>query len=303
MATKHSGKVTGKSNSNCCCCDNVSKYLYPTNSKGCKSVSKGALRVNIFSCAPRKHRYELHVAQSCEHTDHRCDKKWQPKRVACLAASFSNDCVNTCTENYANPVHGQRKKAYAAFQPWLHQISIQQSYSLGWLYVDCACVYSPNWLSIYFLIANFAPQTEHLPSAVIFGCSGTSAPQSPHFTIISPPQVDKQHQSNLFGHQVFKIVLLLCHSHTYLKATLTKNVFMTRANMRIRNMLERVRRKKREGFSVLSAQFFQSFLSYLPFSSFVSGFVRVKSQHVQVQQSLDSIFSPFPLQNLYVVWI
>ena len=43
----------------------------------------------------------------------------------------------------------------------------------------------------YFLIANFAPQTEHLPSAVIFGCSPTSAPQSPHFTIFSPPQAHK----------------------------------------------------------------------------------------------------------------
>jgi len=34
---------------------------------------------------------------------------------------------------------------------------------------------------IYFLIANFAPQTEHLPSAVIFGCSLTLAPHKPHF--------------------------------------------------------------------------------------------------------------------------
>jgi hypothetical protein len=39
----------------------------------------------------------------------------------------------------------------------------------------------------HFLIANFAPQAEHLPSAVTFGCCGTSAPHSPHFTIISPP--------------------------------------------------------------------------------------------------------------------
>ena len=37
-------------------------------------------------------------------------------------------------------------------------------------------------LGVYFLIASFAPQTEHLPSAVIFGCSATSPPQSPHFT-------------------------------------------------------------------------------------------------------------------------
>jgi len=38
----------------------------------------------------------------------------------------------------------------------------------------------------YFLIANFAPQTEHLPSLVIFGCSLTSIPHSPHFTKFSP---------------------------------------------------------------------------------------------------------------------
>jgi hypothetical protein len=38
-----------------------------------------------------------------------------------------------------------------------------------------------------FIVASFAPQTEHLPSAVIFGCSFTSAPQSPHFGIESPP--------------------------------------------------------------------------------------------------------------------
>jgi len=44
---------------------------------------------------------------------------------------------------------------------------------------------TPNSLLIYFLIASFAPQTEHLPSAVIFGCSATSPPQSPHFTKIS----------------------------------------------------------------------------------------------------------------------
>ncbi|UCC27617.1 MAG: hypothetical protein JSW29_05985 [Candidatus Bathyarchaeota archaeon] len=35
----------------------------------------------------------------------------------------------------------------------------------------------------YFLIANFAPQAEHLPSAVIFGFSGSSAPHNPHFAI------------------------------------------------------------------------------------------------------------------------
>ena len=34
---------------------------------------------------------------------------------------------------------------------------------------------------------NFAPQTEHLPSAVIFGCSATSCPHMPHFTKTSPP--------------------------------------------------------------------------------------------------------------------
>jgi len=39
-----------------------------------------------------------------------------------------------------------------------------------------------NTGGIYFLMANFAPQTEHLPSAVIFGCSLTSAPHKPHFT-------------------------------------------------------------------------------------------------------------------------
>jgi len=49
---------------------------------------------------------------------------------------------------------------------------------------DFASIYS-QFFVIYFLIASFAPQTEHLPSAVIFGCSPTSAPQSPHFTKIS----------------------------------------------------------------------------------------------------------------------
>jgi len=37
-----------------------------------------------------------------------------------------------------------------------------------------------------FVVARLAPQTEHLPSAVIFGCSFTSAPQSPHLGIESP---------------------------------------------------------------------------------------------------------------------
>lgn len=36
-------------------------------------------------------------------------------------------------------------------------------------------------------MARLVPQTEHLPSAVIFGCSFTSLPQSPHFGIKSPP--------------------------------------------------------------------------------------------------------------------
>jgi hypothetical protein len=39
------------------------------------------------------------------------------------------------------------------------------------------------------LTANLAPQTEHFPSAVIFGCSFTSAPHKPHFTKTSPPQL------------------------------------------------------------------------------------------------------------------
>jgi hypothetical protein len=46
-------------------------------------------------------------------------------------------------------------------------------------------VSTPNSSLTYFFIANFAPQTEHLPSAVIFGCSATSPPQSPHFTKFS----------------------------------------------------------------------------------------------------------------------
>jgi hypothetical protein len=39
----------------------------------------------------------------------------------------------------------------------------------------------------YFLTASLAPQTEHFPSAVIFGCSLTSAPHKPHFKALSPP--------------------------------------------------------------------------------------------------------------------
>ena len=57
----------------------------------------------------------------------------------------------------------------------------------------CAREYTPKSSLVYFLIANFAPQAEHLPCAVIFGCSDTSAPHSPHFTIISPPQVYKDY--------------------------------------------------------------------------------------------------------------
>jgi len=38
-----------------------------------------------------------------------------------------------------------------------------------------------------FVVARLAPQTEHLPSAVIFGSSFTSVSQSPHFGIKSPP--------------------------------------------------------------------------------------------------------------------
>jgi len=44
-----------------------------------------------------------------------------------------------------------------------------------------AQVYAPASSLVYFLIASFAPHAEHLPSAVIFGFSGSSAPQSPHF--------------------------------------------------------------------------------------------------------------------------
>jgi len=35
----------------------------------------------------------------------------------------------------------------------------------------------------YFLTVSFAPQAEHVPCAVIFGCSFSSAPQIPHFGI------------------------------------------------------------------------------------------------------------------------
>jgi len=38
----------------------------------------------------------------------------------------------------------------------------------------------------YFLTVNFAPQAEHVPFSVILGSSGTSAPQIPHFGILSP---------------------------------------------------------------------------------------------------------------------
>jgi len=34
---------------------------------------------------------------------------------------------------------------------------------------------------LFYAGLSFAPQTEHFPSAVIFGCSLTSALQSPHF--------------------------------------------------------------------------------------------------------------------------
>jgi hypothetical protein len=39
-------------------------------------------------------------------------------------------------------------------------------------------------LSAYFLIVSLAPHKEHLPSAVIFGCSFTSPPHMPHLTML-----------------------------------------------------------------------------------------------------------------------
>ncbi len=43
-----------------------------------------------------------------------------------------------------------------------------------------------DWFSGYAGFS-FTPQTEHFPSAVIFGCSLTSLPQRPHFKIHTPP--------------------------------------------------------------------------------------------------------------------
>ncbi len=55
-------------------------------------------------------------------------------------------------------------------------------------------------------VASFVPQTEHLPSAVIFGCSFISAPQSPHFGIESPPH--KAPVNNLVTFLQIKAMLL-----------------------------------------------------------------------------------------------
>jgi len=53
-------------------------------------------------------------------------------------------------------------------------------------------------------VASFAPQTEHLPSAVIFGCSFTSEPQSPHFGIESPPpKILIRQSSSLFANKSY----------------------------------------------------------------------------------------------------
>lgn len=50
-------------------------------------------------------------------------------------------------------------------------------------------------------------------------------PQSPHFTIISTPQVDHIPHSKFSKYQIFKVVLLLQHSHIHLRVfTLDKTL-------------------------------------------------------------------------------
>jgi len=56
------------------------------------------------------------------------------------------------------------------------------------------------------LIANFAPQTEHLPSAVILGCSLTSAPHKPHFTNLSPPHLYEETKYVLLAQNLYMIL-------------------------------------------------------------------------------------------------
>jgi hypothetical protein len=61
-----------------------------------------------------------------------------------------------------------------------------------------------------FTVAIFVPQAAHLPSAAIFGCSLTSAMQSPRFGIESPP-----HESLISSVMVFlrtKATLLMCNA-------------------------------------------------------------------------------------------
>ena len=38
---------------------------------------------------------------------------------------------------------------------------------------------------LFYAGLSFAPQTEHLPSAVIIGCLSTSFPHSPHFKLFT----------------------------------------------------------------------------------------------------------------------
>jgi hypothetical protein len=54
-----------------------------------------------------------------------------------------------------------------------------------------------------FVVARLAPQTEHLPSTVIFGCSFTSVSQSPHFGIKSPPLKAYQQSVNVLANKSY----------------------------------------------------------------------------------------------------
>jgi hypothetical protein len=59
-------------------------------------------------------------------------------------------------------------------------------------------------VKIYFFIANFAPQTEHVPFSVIIGALSTVVPQSPHFAILSPQIHIRTPQINNFRFKTLK---------------------------------------------------------------------------------------------------
>lgn len=107
-------------------------------------------------------------------------------------------CIMDCWGSIRNRTDLQ--KAVRAVKPAELRIFSGSSFRIAISALHCSVRVKPKWQFNFgvrycfdpfrrndFVVARRVPHSEHFPSALIFGCSFTSAPQSPHFTIESPP--------------------------------------------------------------------------------------------------------------------